>query len=206
MSKYKADIFPHGGGSSHVAYVESDDQWAAEALLKLQYPNCYIRWLQEVAPASGSPDATDAPAGPTSLREYALAILLLAIGIPAYQWVKGTFFDDARPEQVAADVIEAPPASTAPTPSVAPEPKQIDPVTGTPEGDMREVTTAHGQSVVEAQPAAAEPIKLATFRVVVEAADGAQAELMVSARDEAHALQIVRDFRGNPAVIRVEQL
>ncbi|MBL0227681.1 hypothetical protein [Thermomonas sp.] len=50
----------------------------------------------------------------------------------------------------------------------------------------------------------AEPVKLATFRVVVEAADGAEGELTVSARDEAHALQIVRDFRGNPTVIRVE--
>lgn len=67
MPKYKADIFPHGGGNSHVAYVESDDQWSAEALLKLQYPNCDVRWLQKVSVQAASPDVADTAEGSLSL-------------------------------------------------------------------------------------------------------------------------------------------
>ncbi len=47
--------------------------------------------------------------------------------------------------------------------------------------------------------------QLQSFDVVVQTPDGGEATLAVSARDEAHALQIVRDFRGNPPVVRVVQ-
>lgn len=203
MPKYKADIFPHGGGNSHVAYVESDDQWSAESLLKLQYPDCDVRWLQKVSPAAASPDVADTTEGSLSLRDYALAMVLLAIGVPAYQWVKGTFFDNAQTEQVAADVLEAPPAEPASEYTTTPEPTRAEPGPVAGGEPVPEIARAQEESVVDATQVA-EPVKLATFRVVVEAADGAEGELTVSARDEAHALQIVRDFRGNPTVIRVE--
>lgn len=203
MPKYKADIFPHGGGNSHVAYVETDDQWSAEALLKEQYPSCDVRWLQKVSVQAASPEVADTAEGSLSLRDYALGMLLLAIGVPAYQWVKGTFFDNAPPEPVAADVVEAAPAEFAPEPATPQEPARADSGLATAEALYPEIERVQEETVVEAPPVV-EPIKLATFRIMVEAANGTEAELLVSARDEAHALQIVRDFRGNPTVIRVE--
>ena len=76
MPKYKADIFPHGGSISHVAYVESDDQWSAEALLKLQYPNCDVRWLQRVSVQAAS---TDVARVSYTLIGAALAVVAFAI-------------------------------------------------------------------------------------------------------------------------------
>ena len=204
MPKYKADIFPHGGSISHVAYVESDDQWSAEALLKLQYPNCDVRWLQRVSPAAASPDVADTTEGSLSLRDYALAMVLLAVGVPAYQWVKGTFFDNAPPEPVAADVVGAAPAELAPEAATPQEQTRAESGPATAEAPSPEFERVQEETVVDAPPVV-EPIKLATFRIMVEAANGTEAEMLVSARDEAHALQIVRDFRGNPTVIRIEQ-
>jgi cytoskeletal protein RodZ len=211
MPKYKAEIFPRAGGSSYVAYVESDDQWCAEALLKLQYPDSEVRWLQEVpaeSPASSSTQdasdvASDSGSAHWGFREF-LLLVVIAVGILGYRWFKDTFVAPSQPAEVAADLatgveapgaelIEPPVESTAARP--APMPGQVAEPVAT---DSREDAASQPASQVE-------PPRLQPFQVVVLTAAGGEEALTISARDEAHALKIVRDFRGNPPVVRVEQ-
>ncbi len=109
MPKYKAEIFPSAGGASHPVYVESDDQWSAEALLKLQYPGCDVRWVEEVRekPEPSKAKATASDDGTSSSREFLGIVVAVAIGAPVIHWVNQTFFDEAPPAQVAAEVDAA---------------------------------------------------------------------------------------------------
>mgnify|MGYP001764825484 CR=1 FL=1 len=207
MPKYKAEIFPSVGGASHRAYVESDDQWSAEALLKLQYPGCEVRWVEEVHQKPGASRTEAAPSddGTSSAREFLGIVLAVAIGAPVIHWVNQTFFDEAPPAQVAASVeVAAPQQRDAPGPAVPntaanPAPAVMPDATS-PAADTPAVPAAPAPETA----ASAAP-KLQSFDVVVQTPDGGEATLAVSARDEAHALQIVRDFRGNPPVVRVVQ-
>lgn len=211
MPKYKADIFPRAGGSSYVGYVESDDQWSAEALLKLQYPDCDVRWLQEVpadaAASSSSQDATDVASDSGSahwgFREF-LLLVVIAVGILGYRWFKDTFIAPSQPAEVAADV-----ATDVATPGVESIEPPMEPTAERPEPMPAQVAEPVATDSPEdaALPAVSpvEPPRLQPFQVVVVTAAGGEEALTISARDEAHALQIVRDFRGNPPVVRVEQ-
>lgn len=207
MPKYKAEIFPSAGGVSHWAYVESDDQWSAEALLKLQYPGCEVRWVEEVRekPEPSKAKATASDDGTSSSREFLGIVVAVAIGAPVIHWANRTFFDKAPPAQVAAEVEAAAPQQrdapgavvpdTAANPAPAVMPDATSPVADTPAMPAAPAPEATSSSSP----------KLQSFDVVVQTPDGGEATLAVSARDEAHALQIVRDFRGNPPVIRVVQ-
>lgn len=207
MPKYKAEIFPSAGGASHRAYVESDDQWSAEALLKLQYPGCEVRWVEEMQqkPEPSKTEAAPSDDGTSSSREFLGIVVAVAIGAPVIHWVNQTFFDEAPPAQVAASVeVAAPQQRDAPAPAVpdtaanpapAVMPDATSPVADTPAMPAAPAPEATSSSAP----------KLQSFDVVVQTPDGGEATLAVSARDEAHALQIVRDFRGNPPVVRVVQ-
>ncbi|MBN8263341.1 MAG: hypothetical protein J0M21_01660 [Xanthomonadales bacterium] len=207
MPKYKAEIFPSAGGASHRAYVESDDQWSAEALLKLQYPGCEVRWVEEVRekPEPSKAKATASDDGTSSSREFLGIVLAVAIGAPVIHWVNQTFFDEAPPAQVAAEVdAAASQQRDVPVPAVpdtaASAVPAVMPDAALPAADTPAVPAAPAPEVT----ASAAP-QLQSFDVVVQTPDGGEATLAVSARDEAHALQIVRDFRGNPPVVRVVQ-
>ena len=207
MPKYKAEIFPSAGGASHRAYVESDDQWSAEALLKLQYPGCDVRWVEEVRekPEPSKAKATASDDGTSSSREFLGIVVAVAIGAPVIHWVNQTFFDEAPPAQVAAEVdAAASQQRDVPVPAVpdtaASAVPAVMPGAPLPAADTPAVPAAPAPEAM----ASAAP-QLQSFDVVVQTPDGGEATLAVSARDEAHALQIVRDFRGNPPVVRVVQ-
>lgn len=207
MPKYKAEIVPRAGGATHRAYVESDDQWSAEALLKLQYPSCEVRWVEEVRekPEPSKAKATASDDGTSSSREFLGIVLAVAIGAPVIHWVNQTFFDEAPPAQVAAEVdAAASQQRDVPVPAVpdtaASAVPAVMPDAALPAADTPAVPAAPAPEVT----ASAAP-QLQSFVVVVQTPDGGEATLAVSARDEAHALQIVRDFRGNPPVVRVVQ-
>lgn len=207
MPKYKAEIFPSAGGASHPVYVESDDQWSAEALLKLQYPGCDVRWVEEVRekPEPSKAKATASDDGTSSAREFLGIVVAVAIGAPVIHWVNQTFFDEAPPAQVAAEVEAAAaqqrdmPVPAVPDTAASPAPT-VMPDAALPAADTPAVPAAPAPETT----ASAAP-QLQSFDVVVQTPDGGEATLAVSARDEAHALQIVRDFRGNPPVVRVVQ-
>ena len=206
MPKYKADIVPKAGGASHRAYVESDDRWSAEALLKLQYPDCQVLWIEEVEQPSTSSEAstTASDGGTSSSREFLGILLAVAIGAPVIHWVRQTFYDDAPPASVAADVAEAVPGQMD-----TPLPPATDAADAPLEAAVPEVESPPAEVSVEPAPPPEAPQptapKLQSFSVIVQTPDGAEATLAISARDEEHALQIVRDFRGNPPVVRVAQ-
>jgi len=207
MPKYKAEIVPSAGGASHRAYVESDDRWSAEALLKLQYPSCEVRWVEEMQqkPEPSKTEAAPSGDGTSSSREFLGIVLAVAIGAPVIHWANQTFFDEAPPAQVAASVEAAAPQQrdapgpvvpdTAANPAPAVMPDATSPVADTPAMPAAPAPEATSSSSP----------KLQSFDVVVQTPDGGETTLAVSARDEAHALQIIRDFRGNPPVVRVVQ-
>ena len=68
-----------------------------------------MRWVEEVRekPEPSKAKATASDDGTSSSREFLGIVVAVAIGAPVIHWVNQTFFDEAPPAQVAAEVDAA---------------------------------------------------------------------------------------------------
>ena len=212
MPKYKLKIGSPGGSPVNV-YLESDSRWDAENLVKMQYPGCNIWQTEEV-----QEEATFGPATQrsTSMGEVVAGIILVTIGLGIY-FAYGVFkdFTSSDPKVASSPAVEVETSVDAeqadPEASIAAngdgrgaDEGVVDAVAAVEEPSTSRAVTPEGADRGLSQaPSPLARARLAKFDVRVKRLSGDEEVLVISARDEQHAREVVRNFRGDPLVLEV---
>lgn len=218
--KFSAKINESGSGTFTDVYVEANSRFDAERLLKAQYPNYNIHFLQEVE----SPQIDEAVStGAGSSKSGCASIAVLLVAALAYgAWQSSTSdmpVPDKVPETAGINNTDAtlndddqtlPPVPTEDSPSEQILPtEQFEPTTPpietTSEQIEQNVPIDIKQEPREIIPSGTEDItRLRNYEITIETPTGDQ-RLKVSAKSIDDARRIMRDFRGNPVIVSVSE-
>lgn len=223
-NKYSAQLQIDNSGSLREAFVYADNEEEATKILNAMHPDQPVRMLRVVEDENNSSSkATES----NSKKGGCGSIVLLVVAVLAYgawQAITGdksslnTSSQAPGTEQMqeASPTLPAPPSTeVAETPEIS-APNSDVPSDTFNTSAQSDTSTEKADSQVQDDPVATplpmpsqEPPtagKLANFAVRVKTASGQVIQMQVSAKSEEDAYRILRDYRGNPEVVTIEQV
>lgn len=222
--KYSAQMQIDNSGSLREAFVYADNEAEATKILNAMHPGQPVRLLRVVEDEKdSSSEATET----NSKKGGCGTIVLLVVAVLAYGAWEAITGQKSAPNTASEapgteQIQEESSTLSAPSSTEIPAIPEIS-VTDSDAPSNTSDTTAQSENSIEKAdsqaedfpPATPPPLppqepsaagKLATFAVRVKTASGEVTQMQISAKSEEDAYRILRDYRGNPEVVAIEQV